>query len=105
MSAAALASVILLAGARLWACLRVQASWRLTVGPTWEWIAAALALVLAAVVVLRDPLSFAALSRRLAEPTQLGLALGFEIVLGSVIGLAASLPGWALVGAAHASEF
>ena len=38
-----------LASVRIWALLRVQASWRALVGPSWEAIAAALALGLALV--------------------------------------------------------
>lgn len=91
---------LLLASARVWALLRVQASWRAVLGRRWEWIAAALAVLVGASMIAAG---------RLApiEPEGSGpliVALAFELALGSVIGLAVSLPGWALVGAAAQSE-
>jgi flagellar biosynthesis protein FliR len=91
---------LLLASARMWALLRVQASWRMVLGRRWEWIAAALAVALAGLL---------AVAGRLAAVEFAGLgvllvAIAFELALGSVIGLAVSLPGWALVGAAAQSE-
>ncbi|PRP91505.1 hypothetical protein ENSA5_54790 [Enhygromyxa salina] len=93
-----LASVAL-ASARVWACLRVQASWRRAIGSSWEWIAAALAVAVAGLALVRGQLGAP------AAPSVyvFGLWLGFELVLGSVVGLAISLPGWALVGAASES--
>lgn len=93
----------LLASARLWALLRVQASWRRAVGPIWEAVAAALALALAALFLLSGAEGIGVLELELA-PAALLSALIFELLLGSVLGLALALPGWALVGAARASE-
>ncbi|PRQ07011.1 hypothetical protein [Enhygromyxa salina] len=89
-----------LASARVWAVLRVQASWRRLLGPSWVWIAAALAVVVAGLALVRGQLGAPAVS----ELGVLGIWLGFELLLGSVLGLAVSLPGWALVGAAEQSE-
>jgi flagellar biosynthesis protein FliR len=95
---AALASVAL-ASARLWACLRVQASWRQAIGTSWEWIAGAVAASVASVAWLGARLDVTSMA-----VDTLVIALGFELLLGSVLGLAISLPGWALVGAARESE-
>lgn len=95
-----LALALLLASARVWALLRVQASWRAVLGRRLEWIAAALAVSVAGLLAVTGrlaPLEFDGLGPLL-------LALVFELALGSVIGLAVSLPGWALVGAAMQSE-
>ncbi len=95
-----LAWTLLLASARLFALLRVQAAARALVGARWEPIAAALALTLAALALLAGV-------RAEAPPREafalLGL-LGIELLLGSVIGMVTSLPGWALCGAAAQSE-
>lgn len=91
---------VLLGGARLWACLRVQASWRWAIGPTWEWIAAALAVSVAVISWAGGRLG----ASPAVDGWALVLALAFEVLLGSVLGLAISLPGWALVGAAQESE-
>lgn len=93
-------AVVLLASARLWACLRVQASWRWAVGIHWEWIAGALAVSLAVLAWAGGRLGASVA----VDATAIVVALGFELVLGSVLGLAISLPGWALVGAAQESE-
>jgi flagellar biosynthesis protein FliR len=91
---------VLLASARIWACLRVQASWRVAVGASWEWIAGALAVAIATLAWAGGRLD--------ASGTNDGhafvVALLLELLLGSVLGLAISLPGWALVGAAQESE-
>lgn len=92
--------IVLLASARLWACLRVQASWRWAVGASWEWIAGALAVSLAVLAWAGGRLDASVA----ADGTEIVVALAFELVLGSVLGLAISLPGWALVGAAQESE-
>ena len=90
---------LLLATARLWALLRVQASWSAALGGRWGWIAGGLALALA---------GLASASGRLPVFEGLGsffiVALAFELALGTVLGLAVSLPGWALVGAAGQIE-
>ena len=95
--------LLLLASARLWACLRCQASWRCALGPRWEWISAIVALALAALALLGGKLADP--SPELARGwTQLGLALGFELLLGATLGALVSLPGHALVGAATTSD-
>jgi flagellar biosynthesis protein FliR len=91
---------VLLASARLWACLRVQASWRWAVGVHWEWIAGALAISLAVLAWTGGRLGASVT----LNGSAIIVALVFELLLGSVLGLAISLPGWALVGAAQESE-
>lgn len=89
-----------LASVRLWAVLRVQASWRALLGPTWEPIAAALALALAGVACWSSAIA-------IPPPDSLAAAivmLALEFMLGSVIGLLASLPGWALCGASEVAS-
>lgn len=93
-------AALVLASARLWALLRVQASWRAALGRRWEWIAATLAVGLAGLALVGGRLS----AITTTELGPLAVALAFEVALGSVIGLAVSLPGWALVGAAGESE-
>jgi hypothetical protein len=85
---------------RLWACLRVQASWRWAIGASWEWIAAAFAIAVAVLAWAGGRLG----ADVVMDGSAIGLALVFELLLGSVIGLLISLPGWALVGAAQESE-
>lgn len=97
---AALAVPLVLAAARGWACLRVQASWRRAIGPVWEWIAAAVALVVAGLALARGQLEQGVP----AGVSELIVALLLELGLGTVIGLLVSLPGWALVGASEHSE-
>lgn len=97
-----LGAALLLGSARIWALLRVQASWRAALGLRWEWIAAAVAVAVAGLALGRGQLGGAVLE--LGDPATLVVSLGFEIVLGSVLGLAVSLPGWALVGAARETE-
>jgi hypothetical protein len=99
MVSAALVSV-LLASVRIWACLRVQASWRWAIGASWEWIAAAFAIALAVLAWAGGRLGAGVAM----DGASIVLALVFELLLGSVIGLASSLPGWALLGAAQESE-
>lgn len=91
---------VLLASARLWACLRVQASWRFAVGVHWEWIAGALAVGLAVLAWAGGRLGASVA----LDGTTIVVALVFELLLGSVLGLVISMPGWALVGAAQESE-
>lgn len=95
-----LGAALVLAGARLWALLRVQASWRAALGRRWEWIAGSIAASVVALAAIAGRLA----PVELASGSAFVVALVFELVLGSVIGLAASLPGWALVGAAAQSE-
>jgi type III secretory pathway component EscT len=91
-----------LAAARIWALLRVQASWIALLGSRWELIAAALAVPLAVLVTTRGSAPVRWSGELGIEQFVFGLA--FELALGTVIGLAASLPGHALVGSAAASE-
>jgi flagellar biosynthesis protein FliR len=91
---------VLLASARLWACLRVQASWRSAVGIHWEWIAGALAISVAVLAWAGGRLDAGVA----VDGSTIAIALAFELLLGSVLGLVISLPGWALVGAAQESE-
>ncbi|KIG15772.1 hypothetical protein DB30_05342 [Enhygromyxa salina] len=93
-----------LASARVWALLRVQASWRRAIGPTWGWIAAALAVVVAGLALLRGQVGGQVGAPAVDNPYVLGVWVGFELLLGSVVGLAVSLPGWALIGAGEQSE-
>lgn len=93
----AAAAPLLLVAARVWAMLRVQPVWRLAVGPWWEVVAAALALALAAPLSPATP----ALGDTLGW-TLLG-AVGAELVVGTVLGLLAGLPAYALLGGAGAS--
>jgi type III secretory pathway component EscT len=89
-----------LAGVRLWALLRVQASWRALLGRSWEPIAGALAIALAVVAW-----SGSAIVVKLPDSIAEALVLvALEFMLGSVLGLLASLPGWALCGAARQGE-
>lgn len=84
----------LLLSVRVFAILRAQVLWRQAIGPWW-WIVAA---GLSGVVVLGA-----------ADGGGPGLAtvgvldVAFELLLGTVLGIVASLPGWALVGAGAAS--
>lgn len=80
---------------RLFGLLRMQVLWRGALGPVWEGVSAALALLLAA-VLLTSP----------GEPVALAtwLSIGLcEFLLGSVLGGLVSLPGAALLGAAQQS--
>lgn len=95
-----LAWTLLLASARLFALLRVQAAARMLVGARWELIAAALALVLAGLAVLAGVRAEPAPG----EPLDLLLLVLVELMSGTLIGMLASLPGWALCGAATQSE-
>ena len=80
---------------RLFGLLRMQVLWRSALGPVWEGVSAALALLLASVLVTRP-----------GEAVTPGswLVIGVcEFLLGSVIGGLISLPGAALLGAAQQS--
>lgn len=98
-SVLALAWTLLLAGVRAWALLRVQIAARSLVGPSWEAIAAALALVIAGVALLGRGV----VEPPAAWPDALAL-LALELLLGSVLGSIVALPGWALCGAAEQAE-
>ena len=93
-----------LASARLFGLLRVQAAWASALGRSWQWISLVLAAVLGAVLLgsarLKIPLAGGVLDDGITALAMLAL----ELMLGSVIGLVLSLPGWALVGAATHSE-
>jgi type III secretory pathway component EscT len=80
---------------RLFGLLRMQVLWRSALGPVWEGVSAALALLLASVLLTRP-----------GEPVALSSWLVIavcEFLLGSVIGGLVSLPGAALLGAAQQS--
>jgi type III secretory pathway component EscT len=80
---------------RLFGLLRMQVLWRSALGPVWEGVSAALALLLASVLLTRPGESVA-----LGSWIVIGLC---EFLLGSVIGGLISLPGAALLGAAQQS--
>lgn len=90
---------VLLASARTWALLRMQASWRVAIGPSWGLVAAGLAVIVGVLALLRGQLP---MTLELSWFELLG-ALAFELLLGAVIGLVVALPGWALIGAAEES--
>lgn len=80
---------------RLFGVLRMQVLWRSALGPVWEGVSAALALLFASVLLTRP-----------GEPVALDswLVIGVcEFLLGSLLGGLISLPGAALIGAAQQS--
>ena len=79
---------------RLWAALRAQVLWRSAVGFSWPIVAAALALMLAAA---------AAPVARVDGLEALIVAGVGELILGTLVGLGATLPGYALLGAGTAA--
>lgn len=86
-----------LAAARLFGLLRAQAAPRAAMGPTWALMSAALALLLAPLLI-----------RGGSGPVELGgvgllLAVGFELLLGTVLGAFVALAGHALIGGAQVS--
>lgn len=86
----------LLLSVRLFAILRAQVLWRHAVGPLW-WLVAAGLSGLVGLGGLATPVGA-------APPHDVGiLDVVFELLLGTVLGIVASLPGFALVGAAAAS--
>lgn len=92
---------------RVWAILRAQVLWRATVGPWWWLVAAGLALVLAPPAVgprmASIDVSFG--HGFLGVDLEAWILVGMcELLLGTVIGLIATLPGHALVGAAQAQS-
>ncbi len=99
--AAELAGPLALVALRLFAILRMQPLWSAALGAAWIPVAAGLSVVLGLVVVT------SAGSAPLPDddtslPTWIVLG-GLELVLGTVIGAFASLPGHALLGAAGTS--
>jgi flagellar biosynthesis protein FliR len=85
----------LLLSVRVFAILRAQVLWRQAVGPTWWIVAAGLSglVVLGSADLAAGP-----------DLAAIGVAdVALELVLGTVLGIVASLPGWALVGAAAAN--
>lgn len=80
---------------RLFGLLRMQVLWRSALGPVWEGVCAALALLLAAVLLTRP-------GEAVALDTWLLIGL-CEFLLGSALGGLVSLPGAALLGAARQS--
>ncbi len=84
----------IVAAARVFAAIGVHVLWRATLGAWWWVVAAGLALAMAPTLVGAVP-----------STLEHGLAVSvvLELVLGAVLGLVASLPGYAVLGAAMAS--
>jgi len=93
--------LVALAAARIWALLRVQASWQRALGLHWQWLSAGLAVALAVLLVARAPGVAPPMS---TSTSGLLAALALELLLGTVLGLLAALPGHALVGATTESS-
>ncbi len=94
--------VLVLGITRVSAIVFSQVLWRTACGPTWLPISLLMGIVLAPVVVPTRVWDVTAAFVYL-EPEatwQTGTILA-ELVLGTALGLAASLPGYALLGAAH----
>jgi type III secretory pathway component EscT len=95
------------AALRVWAILRAQVLWRATVGPWWWLVAAGLALVLAPAAVgqrmasIDVPVGHDLSGVDLETWVLVGMS---ELLLGTIIGLLATLPGHALVGAMQVSN-
>ncbi len=85
-----------LAAARLFALLRAQAAPRAALGPVWPVLAAALALLMA-------PMVAADAAGATVGGADFLLAVGFELLLGTVLGAFAALAGHALIGGAQVS--
>lgn len=85
-------SASLLLAVRVFAILRAQVLWRQAVGPLWWVIAAALA------VLILPWTSVSLEGGAVLDPT----SVVAELLLGTVLGIVASLPGWALHGSAQA---
>jgi len=79
---------------RLWAVLAVQPHWRLVTGNLWPFIAGIVALSLACPELGANWYW----SPDVKSVERLVQELGIELLFGAVIGLIASLPGYALVG-------
>jgi flagellar biosynthesis protein FliR len=95
------------AALRVWAILRAQVLWRAAVGPWWWLVAAGLSLVLAPAAIGQhvsglDTSVVDALAGM--DPATWILVGLLELLVGTMIGLLAALPGHALVGAAQASS-
>ncbi len=82
---------------RVWAVLRAQVLWQRAVGPWWWIVAAGPAAVLAISIPTSDVPGPA------LDGSWVPLVLS-ELVVGTVVGLVASLPGYALVGAGAQME-
>ncbi len=83
---------------RLWAILRLQVLWRGLAGAQWNLVSGALALSLA---LLLMPL--ARLPEAWPGAATLIVGVGFEFLLGTVVGLWVALPGHAAIGAGAVS--
>jgi len=87
-----------LVAVRLWALFRVHPIWRLAIGPWWNVVAAGLAGIVAlgaGSAVTTTPVA--------TTWVELGVLVGVELVVGTLLGLLVSLPGYALLGAASSS--
>ena len=85
--------------ARLWALLRLQPAWAHATGGMWWIWAVGFSVALAATML-------GSVGAPVAWPGWWPwiVGLGFELGLGSVIGLVVALPGYALVGAAETTR-
>lgn len=83
--------------ARVWAILRLQVLWSRFVGGAWNVVSAAAALAVVFVLLPSTTLPASASSWPGWEALLLGV--GFELLLGSVLGLLAALPQHAAIGA------
>ena len=90
----------LLATARLFAMLRVQPAWRLAIGPSWTAVALGWAAMLA-VTATSGPTSIALPDA--PSLVDLAVLVVLELGIGTVLGLLASLPAYALLGAGAGS--
>lgn len=88
----------LLVAARLWALFRLQPAWRLLLGPWWDVVAAGLAAILALV-----PAFVGTVGPSATTWTTLALLVLGELLVGTLMGMVASLPAYALIGAATGS--
>jgi type III secretory pathway component EscT len=93
-----LAGPILLVAARLFAILRMQPLWSAALGASFIPVVAALSIVLA--VTLAPALAMPTVD--VSWPTWIAFAV-LEVVLGTIVGALASLPGHALLGASGTS--
>lgn len=95
--------VWLLVTVRLFAMFRTHAAWQALVGPWWTVIAAGLAGLVATAADATSSGPVASLSGPGFAWEDLAWALAAELLIGTALGLLATLPALALIGAATAS--